>query len=85
MVNELVESNVLYFTLFPETDLLNTTLLEAAPNKLTDLLPDAGRWAHIVKVLDPLEWEGGRPLQLNASVTEQRVVCYRATQSPRVA
>jgi hypothetical protein len=85
MVNELVESNVLYFTLFPDTDLLNSALLEAAPNKLIDLLPDAARWEHIVKVLDPLEWEGGRPLQLNASVTKQRVVCYRASESTRTA
>jgi hypothetical protein len=77
MVNELVETNILYFTLFPETGFLNKSLLETAPNKLGDLLPDETRWAKVVRVLDPLEWEGGATLQLNASVTKQRVVCYR--------
>ena len=33
-------------------------------------------WAHVVRVLDPLDWAGGRQLHLNASVTRQRVVCY---------
>jgi len=78
MINELVESNILYFTLFPKTGLVNTPLFEEAPNKLTELLPDEARWAHIVRVLAPSEWEGGKVLQLNASVTKQRVVCYRA-------
>jgi hypothetical protein len=85
MVNELVESNVLYFTLFPDSDFLNTSLLDAAPNKLIDLLPDAAHWAHVIKVLDPLEWESACALQLNASVTEQRVVCYRVVESKRTS
>jgi hypothetical protein len=76
MINELVESNILYFTLFPETGFLNTPLLEESPNQLTELLPDEARWAHIVRVLAPSAWEGGKILQLNASVTRQRVVCY---------
>jgi hypothetical protein len=85
MVNELVETNILYFTLFPEKGFLNAPLLEAAPNKLTDLFPDAAPWASVVRVLDPLEWEGGKSLQLNASVTKQRVVCYRTIGPPRPA
>jgi len=83
MINELVESSVLYFTLFPKTGFLNTSLLEVAPNKLADLIPDESGWADVVRVLDPLDWSGGKTLHLNASVTRQRVVCYRATDGPR--
>lgn len=78
MINELVESNILYFTLFPKTGFVNAALLEESPNRLTELLPNESRWAGVVRVLDPLEWEGEKALRLYASVTRQRVVCYRA-------
>jgi pyruvate,water dikinase len=76
--NELVETDILYFALYPdrEKDFLNRDLLHSAPNKLTDLLPDADRWAPVVRVLDPLEWKKGKTLRLNASARKQRVVCY---------
>jgi pyruvate, water dikinase len=83
MINELVESNILYFTLYPKTGFLNTSLLEESPNKLTELLPDEARWSHIVRVLAPSEWGDGKILQLNASVTRQRVVCYQAKDRSR--
>ncbi len=82
MINELVESGILYFTLFPKKGFLNTALLEEAPNKLAEILPDEAHWSHVVRVLDPLEWSGRRPLQLNASVTKQKVVCYREKAGP---
>ncbi len=76
--NELVETDILYFALHPdrEEDFLNRDLLEGAPNKLMDVLPDAARWAPVVRLLDPLEWKGGKTLRLNASSPEQRVICY---------
>jgi hypothetical protein len=76
--NELVETDILYFALYPdrEEDFLNGDLLQNAPNELTDLLPDAARWAPVVRVLDPLEWKKGKTLRLNASAPKQRVVCY---------
>jgi hypothetical protein len=76
--NELVETDILYFALYPdrEEDFLNRDLLQSAPNKLADLLPDADRWAPVVRVLDPLEWKKGKALRLNASAPKQRVVCY---------
>ncbi len=76
--NELVETDILYFALYPdrESDFLNGNLLEDAPNKLLELLPEAARWANVVRVLDPLEWNDGKALRLNASATKQRVVCY---------
>ena len=76
--NELVETDILYFALYPdrEEDFLNRNFLHSAPNELTDLLPDADRWASVVRVLNPLEWKKGKTLRLNASVHKQRVVCY---------
>ena len=47
-----------------------------AGNKLADFLPDAARWAPVVRVLDPLEWKRGETLRLNASAPKQRVICY---------
>jgi hypothetical protein len=73
-----VETDILYFALYPdrEEDFLNRDILHSAPNELTDLLPDADRWASVVRVLDPLEWKKGKTLRLNASAHKQRVVCY---------
>jgi hypothetical protein len=76
--NELVETDILYFALYPDRkeNFLNRDFLQSASNKLTDLLPDAARWASVVRVLDPLEWKKGKALRLNASAPKQRVVCY---------
>jgi hypothetical protein len=76
--NELVETDILYFALYPdrEEDFLNRDLLESASNRLTDLLPDAARWAPVVRVLDPLEWQNDKALRLNADARRHRVVCY---------
>jgi hypothetical protein len=76
--NELVETDILYFALYPdrEEDFLNRGLLQSVSNKLTDLLPDAACWEHVVRVLDPLEWKKDKTLRLNANAPRQRVVCY---------
>jgi hypothetical protein len=76
--NELVETDILYFALYPgrKEDFLNRDFLQGAPNQLPDLLPDADRWASVVRVLDPLEWKKGKTPRLNASAPKQRVVCY---------
>jgi hypothetical protein len=76
--SELVETDILYFALCPQRkeDFLNEDLLESAPNKLTEILPDAARWESVVRVLDPLEWNRGETLRLNANAQKQRVVCY---------
>ncbi|MBS3734665.1 MAG: pyruvate, phosphate dikinase [Phycisphaerae bacterium] len=74
--SQLVELDILYFALFPdrEGNRLNTDLLEAGANKLTDLAPEAGAWADAVRVLEPDDVTG-RP-QINANVLDQRVLCY---------
>jgi len=83
--SELVERDMLYFALFPsrENDFLNTDLLENARNKLAELLPGDAKWANVVRVLDPGEWEDGKVVRLNASAIKQKVICYRKTETPR--
>jgi pyruvate, water dikinase len=77
--NELVETDILYFALYPERaeDYLNTAFLESAPNRLSELLPDCSEWASVVRVLDTRDWKNGKALRLVANAQKQRVVCYR--------
>jgi hypothetical protein len=79
-LNELIEMDILYLALFPgqEGNRLNETLLEAMPNRLADLLPDAASWAHAVRVLDATGLPGGAVLTLSADTLKQRVLCYLA-------
>ncbi len=76
--NELVELDILYCALFPGRpgNVLNDRLLEEAPNRLPELLPDAARWAPVVRVVDTASLPGG-PFRLTADVLKQRVVCHR--------
>jgi pyruvate,water dikinase len=76
--SELVEKDVLYFVLHPESErhFLNSSLLESAANKLTEIVPDAERWEPVVRVVQPLDSDPRKTLRLNASAPEQRVVCY---------
>jgi hypothetical protein len=53
-LNELIEADMLYFALFPGR--AGNAIAEAAlfglPNRLAEILPDAGRWAGAVHVAD---------------------------------
>jgi hypothetical protein len=76
--NELVETDMLYVALFPgkEGNLLNDVFLEAARNRLTDILPGEDALADAVHVVDVAEIPGRPVLTLNANALTQRVVCY---------
>jgi hypothetical protein len=76
--NELVEMDVLYMALFPgrEGNSINSEFLQQAPNRLTELLPEADRWAEVVKVLYASDLGDGATLRLNANALDQKVVCY---------
>ncbi len=76
--SQLVELDILYFALFPdrEGNVLNLSLLEACPNRLLDLLPEAAAWADAVRVVDADDLGQGRPVRINANVLDQKVVCY---------
>ncbi|MBN1656530.1 MAG: pyruvate, phosphate dikinase [Deltaproteobacteria bacterium] len=77
--NELVETDILYFALYPErrNDFLNEPLLESFPNQLPALLPEQSAWAPVVRVLDTGYCNDAKPLCLIASAHRQRVLCYQ--------
>ena len=52
--NEMVEMNILYIAYFAERsdNRLDRKFFEETSNRLKDLLPEAGAWQHVVRVLD---------------------------------
>lgn len=82
--SEMVEMDVLYLALFPnkEDSYLSTAFFEESPNRLTELLPDAERYANVLRVIDTPSRGGdkaaanGAVLELNADTFKQQVVCY---------
>lgn len=84
--NELVEMDILYLALFPQRreNAWDRGFFESqAPNRLVDLVPEAGAWTGTVRVLDFPADADGSPLWLNANTLKQQVVCYleRAAQA----
>ena len=77
--NELVELDILYLALFPGRpgNGWNTAILEEAPNRLLDVVPEANGWCDVVRVIDAGDpFFAGAGLQLNANALKQQVVCY---------
>lgn len=76
--NELVESNTLYFALFPNKDdnFLNERFLEQMPNRLERLLPQAGNWSRVLKVIEAEDLADGRQFMVNANHVEQHVAIF---------
>ena len=83
LFNEMVEMDMLYLALFPnrEGNFLNKDLLEKAPNRLCELLPDAADWSDTVRVIDAVDLDDGANVMINASVLDQRVLCYLKDKS----
>ncbi len=70
---DLVESDIFYVALFPQKETIefNKDKLWQMPNLLTDLFPEEGKYADIVKVC---EVDPGQ-LQIMCDVVSQKVVC----------
>ena len=86
-LNELVEMNILYLALYPgqERNRINWEVFEKAPNKLLELLPHAGEWQHILRVVDAADiCAPGETVLLSANAQEQEVLCYRTTEAPEL-
>jgi hypothetical protein len=75
-LNELIEADVLYFALFPrlEGNALDEEAILRLPNRLAELLPDAGQWVEAVHVAD---FPAGA-ISLHADAEGQRVVVTTA-------
>lgn len=82
--NDLVELDILYFALFPGRpgNQCHREFFLQSPNRLTELLPDASRWAPMLRVID-FAGAGsvGFGLRLYANTPEQVVVCYCSSGS----
>ena len=81
--NDLVEWDMLYLALFPGRagNEWSLPFFEESPNRLADLVPEAARWAHAIRVIDVAPTEAtSQALMIWASSAEQRVVCYRQRQ-----
>jgi pyruvate, water dikinase len=76
--NGLIEMEILYVAVFPRgKDSVDLQYFETAPNKLLELLPQAGRFADIVRVIDPVDAVGEPNLHVLADTIEQSFLCYR--------
>ncbi len=79
--SELVEMDMLYLALFPnqEQNYLNKDFFEKGPNKLGKLLPEEGRYASIVRVIDTADLEHMNTVMIRADVLKQHAQCYLDT------
>jgi hypothetical protein len=77
-LNELVETDMLYLALFPQrgNNYLRTEWFESSPNRLAQLVPKAGKWADVVKVIEPSSMAGEGSTFLVADAFKQKVLCY---------
>jgi pyruvate, water dikinase len=76
--NGLIEMEILYVAVFPRgKDSIDLQYFENAPNRLSELLPDAGRFADVIRVIDPVDSSGVPNLHVLADPVEQSFLCYR--------
>ncbi len=77
--SELVEMDMLYLVLFPDhpETVWDRDFFDTAPNRLTDVVPDAGDLAHVVKFLRTGDVSGADPLLVHANTMKQRALFYR--------
>ncbi|MBI5686399.1 MAG: pyruvate, phosphate dikinase [Verrucomicrobia bacterium] len=78
-LNELVEMNMLYLALFPHQsqNLLNEGFFLNAPNRLLDIIPQAGALKDIVRVINVADLSKDRQtITVRADALEQCVVVY---------
>lgn len=78
-LNELVEMNILYMALFPtqKGNFLREEFFLNAPNRLTELVPSAAKWADAVRVVEARDVIGpNQALWLLADAGEQRAQIF---------
>ncbi|HQI81231.1 MAG TPA: PEP/pyruvate-binding domain-containing protein [Deltaproteobacteria bacterium] len=80
--NDLVEMDMLYLAVHPERDrhVYNRAFLNSAPNRLSEVVPQAASWEHAIRVIDSGVNEKGLRVFLNADAIQQRAMCYLAEE-----
>ena len=75
---DLVEDQIIYLPVFPDDEEaeFNAKFFENAPNILAELLPDAKKFAALVKVIDVSQVSRGQSAQIFADPQSQKAVCF---------
>lgn len=75
--NGLIEMDILYVAVYPHgKDSLDVDYFERAPNRLPALLPEAARWADVIRVIEPAREPGQPALNVCADPMAQSFLCY---------
>ncbi len=76
--NNLVECDILYFAIFPgkEGNTIDKDLLASGSNRLTEILPEAGKHVETVRVIDFPDPSIPHSVQFYADSLNRRVLCY---------
>jgi hypothetical protein len=80
-LNDVVETDMLYLALFPQrrNNYLSTEWFESSPNRLLEVLPKAGKWAEVIKVIEAAGLpESNCNVFLDADAFKQTAICYLA-------
>ncbi len=83
-LNELVEMNILYMALFPlqQHNYLNEPFFLRSPNRLLDLVPSAGDWEEVVRVVDVRTvLDKDRMVVLLADASQQQATIFLVDQN----
>jgi hypothetical protein len=78
--NDLVELDILYTALFPgqQHNSWNRDFFLQSPNRLAELVPSAGKWAPVLRVIDlTASRNSDYRLRVYANTPDQLVMCYR--------
>ena len=75
--NDLVEMDMLYLAIYPKHtgSLYRPEFFEQTPNRLTNIIPDASNWSHVVHVIDR-GWQDTPNLSLHMDTIKQEGFCY---------
>ncbi len=73
---DMVEMDIFYMAIYPEKEdvIFNSAWIKKQPNILTDLMPDASRFAKVVQVVDVRE----KDLRLLSDIVTQKMICFFA-------
>ena len=76
--NDLVEMDMVYLGILPgqECVVLNNDILDGAPNRLLDILPEEEKWLDTVKVISGLDQTNSRKIHLYVHAMKQEAMCY---------
>ncbi len=71
---DMVEMDIFYMAIYPEKEgvIFNAAWMKKQPNILTDLMPDDGRFADVVKVYDVR----AKDLRLLSDIVTQKMICF---------